>query len=561
MATFNAAAMNGLYKSGAAGVSRLKKTSYRSLHRDEMADIVRILSDVPYPFTYESTKKYEKTVQKRIADLPYNLCASSLSSVLSTEDKDTGKVKRGHLCSLHKAMNNNLIYDIWGWVKHELESGVGPFLYPLLLAGSLTKPQEWKARQLEPVLRMYRSEFTEECATPLGFQAVSSHKWGLQENGCPACMLARMGSDKDVMVAMLASIVGRSPSKRIGRREKIRSKRVAMLKYWLRQHLQGDTLFQEAWDMGNEMQRQHRACRKQSRASQKHASVSSSLRESTLSASTMYDAAPRPETTDFDTIHDARASRRESVIPIDISDPYHPTSAPSRRSIDIPIGIDISPPYQPPHRPRPPSSIYIAPAHSQDAPPNLSVREIGVRSQIGHHRGAPSVHSDAGHLSIASSFGSQDESDCPFNYTSTNPYAGDDGSSLSHLRPMALRAHATRSAAERDVGSPRLPWPRRGSIYAEYGLPSDESRRRNPCEFDDEDGDVEVTPVQERFHCVARDEVSPPGTPLSPYRRGKGEQYDVSPPGTPGKSRWDRRVSGPMGIVEGSQVTRWGDIY
>jgi len=558
--------MNGLYKSGAAGSSRQKTTHYRQLRSADTKQIARVLSGVPISYAPEVDKDYAKTVEKLIKELPYNLCSSSLIHAFATADKGTGKVKPGLLCNLHKGLNPGLVYSIWDWVKHELDDTIGPFLYPILLCGTLTKSQEWKARQLEPVLRMYRPEFFEEAATPAGLQTVPALKWWFQENECPACMLARIGSDANVLVALLAGIVGHYSSRCIGKRDKIRSKRVAMLKYWLQLHKDGSERFEEAWDLGDELLRQHKACRRRGYTVQEEGTACAVGQEMTTAYSP-YEPTYRPENpSNGGTTH--APSRHDSLIPVDISMtssyPRIPSPVPTDSSSIVPI--DICEPYIPLPGPHacPPSSMYTTPTvnhHAQATildPPPIPTLRATLRSQVtlATNYRAPSVQSEAGHFSIASSFKSSD-TECSFNRlpsyvstaTPTSPIT------INPLRPAALKLSNTVREAEREAHL--LPHPSGGSMYAGYGLPS--VWKGDSYDYDRAGAEVE-TPIQELF--VNRFDISPPTTPPAGTPCGKrpNGEFDVSPPGTPATAPMLRhRDVGKKGPL--TQMTEWSTLY
>jgi hypothetical protein len=226
------------------------KMETRRLHNTDMQSLVRILRDVPAPTEerYErKLEKYQHYTKKDIQRLRGRLRSPRLSFGPKT-----------NLCPVHKAFDQNLINDIWAWMKHELEFGIGRFLYPLIMSGRLTAEQEMKMRQLEPVLQMWQSDFDLDASAPPGHEPIRCDtKWSYQHDRCPACIMARIGSDEDVLFALFAGMVGRFGSTMDAQQntdfwDKTKSKRLRFVRYWIKKTNGGDTLF-EAGTLGMHM--------------------------------------------------------------------------------------------------------------------------------------------------------------------------------------------------------------------------------------------------------------------------------------------------------------------
>ncbi|KAF2026766.1 hypothetical protein EK21DRAFT_73509, partial [Setomelanomma holmii] len=229
---------------------KLKTMDTSRLHNSDMKKLVRILRGLP-PSQLFRHEAYVKELHEAIKDLPRNLRQSSLSS-WST------------LCNIHKGLDSNLLEDIWSWVMYEFERGVGRLIYPLLMGQMLTFAEEMKIRQLEPVFQMWRTDFKPESSAPPGRIPIlkGGDIWAHQKDDCAACLLARIGSDEDVLLALFAGMVGRFPThKTTGRRtdaaelrvahlESPKSKRIRLLRYWLKSSRGSDTLFYEAAELG-----------------------------------------------------------------------------------------------------------------------------------------------------------------------------------------------------------------------------------------------------------------------------------------------------------------------
>jgi hypothetical protein len=232
----------------------LHKMETRRLHDSDMKDLVRILRDVPSP-TEESYErkldKYQQYTKRDIQRLSHRLRSSRLSFGSKT-----------NLCSIHKGLNQNLITDIWAWLRYELEGAIGRFLYPLIMSGVLTAEQEPKVRQLEPILQMWQSDFSLDASAPPGHEPIRcGSKWQHQIHQCPACMMARIGSDEKVLFALFAGMVGRFHTKTLDSErstafwDKTKSKRLRFVRYWIKKTAGGDTTLFEAGELGMHMKR------------------------------------------------------------------------------------------------------------------------------------------------------------------------------------------------------------------------------------------------------------------------------------------------------------------
>ncbi|RMZ70768.1 hypothetical protein GMOD_00008397 [Pyrenophora seminiperda CCB06] len=233
----------------------------RRLRNSDMKRLVRILRGVPIPADKHFERKetsYRKHTREYIHTLPSRLRSSRLS------------LGSTNLCSTHKGLNTNLIDDIWQWLRHEFEGAIGKFLYPLIMSSRLTAEQEWKARQVEPVLQMWKLDFSLETSAPLGHQPIScGSQWVYQRDGCSACIMARIGSDEKVLFALFANMVGRFNTKSlgsIGGWDKTRSKRIRFVRYWVKTTRGGDITLAQAGELGLMMKRQRHRWKDEQRA-------------------------------------------------------------------------------------------------------------------------------------------------------------------------------------------------------------------------------------------------------------------------------------------------------
>jgi hypothetical protein len=230
------------------------------MHNTEMKKLVRVLRGVPCPDVAKrrDTEAYQQTTKDAVKDLPRRLRHSLLS--MSTSP----------LCSTHKGLDHHLMEDIFDWVRHELDGGIGKFIYPLIMHNKLTISQEYNIRCLEPVLQMWRKDFKAEASAPPDRTPIDcGSRWKFQDDQCAACILARIGSDDSVLRALYAGMIVRLNSEKLGwagtplselnarKLDKPKSKRVRFVRYWVKACASGDHLLTEAAEMGLHMRRAH----------------------------------------------------------------------------------------------------------------------------------------------------------------------------------------------------------------------------------------------------------------------------------------------------------------
>jgi hypothetical protein len=227
----------------------MKMSETRQLHNSDMKKLVPIFGGVPSPGS-NRVEIYNNTVKECVKALPYRLRKPYLPS-------------SGTLCRTHKGLNSNLINEVWSWVQHEFDSGIGKYVFPIVMNDQLTAAQENKIRQLEPVLEMWRKDFKTDTSAPPGRTPIHGHtKWAYQTDQCSACMLARIGSDKNVLFALYAGMIGRFPLHKLISRtvslaefrasklNDLKSKRIRFVRYWIKACRNGDSLLHDAAELG-----------------------------------------------------------------------------------------------------------------------------------------------------------------------------------------------------------------------------------------------------------------------------------------------------------------------
>ncbi|KAF3050048.1 hypothetical protein E8E11_006984 [Didymella keratinophila] len=214
----------------------------RRLHNPDMKQLVQVLRTDPRSTVNPGDERFEKATQAAIKKLPRRLRSSAISW-------------HGSLCRSHKGLDFYLVNDVWSWIKYELEVAIGRFLYPIIMSDALPDVHEFQVRQLEPVVRMFTTEWTLAGSAAPGKHPIDKgNKWAYQDNKCPACMLTRLGSDIEVLVALFACMYGRLQSRSEGHGQNgvksVRNKRLRFIRYWMKTHSEGDKTAEVAYNFG-----------------------------------------------------------------------------------------------------------------------------------------------------------------------------------------------------------------------------------------------------------------------------------------------------------------------
>lgn len=289
------------------------------MSNSDMSHFIRIFLTCPSPRTGEA-----QILRQRIKALPPRLQASGFHKPPSPGTN--GKVQPGYLCDLHKHLKKGLCYETMSMLEHEI-SRVGRYTYSIVMSGQLDADIEMAVRQLEPLPQMYVPGFDVRQSAPEGHEFICPTlindkgmfvpRWAYESSQCPACMLARIGTDSSVLSALLAGIVARISRRHRGRRDNLKSLRIRFVKEWLEAHDGGSALVDRAFAIGGMMRDIKRA---QKEAEYKKAREG--LHESRVGNS----GHPRMHRHDRPAIRAAIASSDygESVIGVDISDSYAP---------------------------------------------------------------------------------------------------------------------------------------------------------------------------------------------------------------------------------------------
>jgi hypothetical protein len=374
---------------------RIKMTETRQLHNSELRKLIPILRGIPNSGSAK-LDAYNSAVKEDVKDLPRRMRKSFLSS-------------SNDLCHTHKGLNSQLISEVWSWIRHEFDSAIGKHVFSVIMGRKLTPVQENKIRQLEPVLEMWHKDFKTETSAPPGRNSIpSGSKWVYQTDQCPACMLARIGSDEKVLLALYAGMLSRFPiyklmsgrgckvaELRVSKLSNPKSKRVRFVRYWIKACSEGDTLLDDATELGIVLKQMYKEW--------KDGRIEGPNIYSERSDSVM-DTDPFSDSNRASTEGSERSQPAPGPAPHQPSTPYSSSQQSSVRKSTSKTGIDISEPYQ--HKdwsqqqfPDPklgplPRSTGI---HSQSPlePLGFKLSDISVRELIESSRPLPDRDSDS----------------------------------------------------------------------------------------------------------------------------------------------------------------------
>jgi hypothetical protein len=483
--------------------SFFRKMDTQRLHNSEMKELVRVLRSDSHSTLEYAEDSCAKATGAAIKKLPRRLRTSPFASCKA-------------LCCAHKGLDAHLIDHVWSWIKFELEVSIGRFLYPVIMSDLLDERDKLRARQLEPVIRMFRPEYTLARSSPPGIKPIDvGDKWAFQKNGCPACMLARLGSDENVLFALFAGMYGHHRSRNGGRKgvDKIKSKRLRFVRYWMRTYPDGKQKTADAYDLGVELKELRREAK-------------ASLRQSGQPVRYTRDSLDQQPTTARHCLDN------ESTVDIDLSNSYNPKDWFKDNSDDHKLGLATS------LNPPPPTLINLYTDKPLPATPHTSIYIRPPTPDSPHTLSSPSLISAPLHPSQCTSQSRHDSLLDPFNPSPTIPsspsrltiatsIASFNNTSAAHRRtPLydpfetpeerlekyrkLLNQTPVQDMAKDDVGAgvvgdqgEFLPKPSRGSICSAFGElgfeEADESSSFDPVldgidedeDIGDEDDDIE----------------------------------------------------------------------
>jgi hypothetical protein len=167
---------------------------------------------------------YVSHTNERIALLGHKLRAAATLPAFLPWSTNHG------LCSIHRRLNAKPLEDLFVALQYEVEVRTREVWQPVALAGALSASQTEQLALMEELRSLWLppSEFMKK------FNRLPAPKYAHQADGCVACMLARMGANAEIAMALGAMLLGSM------RRSDMLSTRVCFCREWVRYTVEGD---------------------------------------------------------------------------------------------------------------------------------------------------------------------------------------------------------------------------------------------------------------------------------------------------------------------------------
>ena len=194
----------------------LPLTNFREMSAAEREHYAKILCCQPEPrisYSSEWWQQYRHQTQKQIKALPAHLREHPnwLNRYLNKHIEDETRGKLRYLCSLHDQMSRSLVRSLFHWIRKEIDVCIPSVISPLVETGLLSTDVIQVFTRMSNVAAMWIApndfkHFYERKVDP---------KWEKQNDGCAACMIARLASDPNILLGLKAGMLIRAKSNEI----------------------------------------------------------------------------------------------------------------------------------------------------------------------------------------------------------------------------------------------------------------------------------------------------------------------------------------------------------
>lgn len=225
-----------LYERKQCVEGKAKPWEYTELRPTDIALYTQLLSHAPKRPRSITCDTYEHVVDRLISNLPSHL--RSKIPWLSS------------FCTLHHRMNPLPVIGILRSFQHEIDEHLPALWIPLCTQGSLNEEQADLLTALEDVSALWLRPEAFELKFLRSQRARPKHPY--QSNGCGACVLAHMGGNLEVLVALGGFLLGRLKTNLWKR-----SKRIMWIEQWIRGSVEDheeEWAVEEMWALGEELQ-------------------------------------------------------------------------------------------------------------------------------------------------------------------------------------------------------------------------------------------------------------------------------------------------------------------
>lgn len=274
------AALRTLY-SHPAGSSQSHPSSYKDMTYRDVVRLAAVLSHAPRPSQLPPTsaqhQSYRAITQDKIAKLPPRLLALPESNRGKRNHKSSclnklAKVDGNGLCSSHRPLNAALIESMFRSIKRQLEDKIPAAVDCICRYTQLEADFQQEVDRLTPLNDVSslwlcpQAKASAQGAADRQYDTENSpgnnYRFTYQADGCSACILARLGSDPDVLVALLAAMKMHMSEERTSVAGL--SVRISWVQQWIRQFPRGECerMLSVSNQMGDRLKLLHRQARK-----------------------------------------------------------------------------------------------------------------------------------------------------------------------------------------------------------------------------------------------------------------------------------------------------------
>ena len=224
------AALRNLYVAGSAHPSSYKDMTYR-----DVVQLAAVLSRVPssqIPLTSAQYRSYRSITQDEISNLPPRLLSQSTKGKAYNTSPRSQK-QMSELCSLHRPLNEALIASLFRSIKRQLEEKIPAAMNSIQSKHEALQEDIFTVTRLAPLNDVPRLWIEPQVFTDRYGGGPPGKIFTYQADRCSACILARLGSDPDVLVALLAAMKMHMAEDRISVTGI--SVRISWVQQWMRQ--------------------------------------------------------------------------------------------------------------------------------------------------------------------------------------------------------------------------------------------------------------------------------------------------------------------------------------
>ncbi|KAF2104245.1 hypothetical protein NA57DRAFT_70461 [Rhizodiscina lignyota] len=205
------------------------------LSTNEIGILCRLLTNAPSPHLPPDSQRrttYNKFVKDAIIGLPERLISNPawLTRKMIEHASDNERANAGEMCPVHLRLRPELIHSILYFIVRECDIKIEATLYQLLELGiGLSSDEDFRRLLPFAALGFASSMWTPQKRWTERFMGcVVDARFPRQHDFCPGCILARMGAETDVLVALRASILVW-----ISKKHAPESRRVKWIEMWM----------------------------------------------------------------------------------------------------------------------------------------------------------------------------------------------------------------------------------------------------------------------------------------------------------------------------------------